>query len=29
MAPEIEGGGGSDEIPSAGGQPPFDDDIPF
>jgi single-strand DNA-binding protein len=28
MAPEIEGGA-SDETPSAGGQPPFDDDIPF
>ena len=28
MAPEVEGGA-SDEIPSGGGQPPFDDDIPF
>jgi single-strand DNA-binding protein len=28
MAPETEGGA-SEEIPSAGGQPPFDDDIPF
>ena len=30
MAPEIEGGAGAnEEIPTAGGQPPFDDDIPF
>jgi single-strand DNA-binding protein len=30
MAPEMEGGAGAgEEIPSASGQPPFDDDIPF
>ena len=29
MAPETEGGGASDEAHSAGGQTPFDDDIPF
>ena len=28
MAPEVEGGG-TDEISTGGGQPPFDDDIPF
>jgi single-strand DNA-binding protein len=28
-APEAEGGGASDDLHSAGGQTPFDDDIPF